>query len=33
MQSLNFADDTVVYVHGKTKDIIESQLNGSLKTC
>ena len=32
-QSLNFADDTVVYVHGKTKDIIESQLNGSLKTC
>ena len=33
MQSLNFADDTVVYVHGKTKDIIESQLNESLKTC
>ena len=27
MQSLNFADDTVVYVHGKTKDIVESQLN------
>ena len=26
-QSLNFADDTVVYIHGKTKDIAESQLN------
>ena len=30
-QSLNFADDTVVYVHGKTKDIVESQLNEDLK--
>ena len=31
-QSLNFADDTVVYVHGKTKDIVESQLNEDVKT-
>ena len=30
-QSLDFADDTVVYVHGKTKDIVESQLNEDLK--
>ena len=30
-QSLNFADNTVVYVHGKTKDIVESQLNEDLK--
>ena len=30
-QSLNFADDTVVYVHSKTKDIVESQLNEDLK--
>ena len=30
-QSLNFADDTVVYVYGKTKDIVESQLNEDLK--
>ena len=30
-QSLNFADDTVVYVHGKTKDIVQSQLNEDLK--
>ena len=27
----NFADDTVVYVYGKTKDIVESQLNEDLK--
>ena len=26
-QPLNFADDTVVYVHGKTKGIVERQLN------
>ena len=31
LQSLNFAEDTVVYVHGKTKDIVESQLNEDLK--
>ena len=31
LQSLNFADDTIVYVHGKTKDIVESQLNEDLK--
>ena len=30
-QSLNFADDMVVYVHGKTKDIFESQLNEDLR--
>ena len=30
-QSLNFADDTVVYVHGKTKEIVESKLNEDLK--
>ena len=30
-QSLNFGDDTIVYVHGKTKDIVESQLNEDLK--
>ena len=30
-QCLNFAGDTVVYVHGKTKDIVESQLNEDLK--
>ena len=30
-QSLNFADDTVAYVHGKTKDIVKSQLNEDLK--
>ena len=30
-QSLYFADDTVVYVHGKIKDIVESQLNEDLK--
>ena len=30
-QSLNFADDTVVYLHGKTRDIVESQLNEDLK--
>ena len=30
-QSLNFADDPVVYVHGKTKDIAKSQLNEDLK--
>ena len=29
--SLNFADNIVVYVHGKTKDIVESQLNEDLK--
>ena len=23
MQSLNFADDTVVYVHGKTKTLLK----------
>ena len=31
MQSLNFADDTVVYVHGKTKKIVGIQLNEDLK--
>ena len=31
LQSLTFADDTVVYVYGKTKDIVESQLNEDLK--
>ena len=31
LQSLNFADHTVVYVHGKTKDIVKSQLNEDLK--
>ena len=31
LQSLNFADDIVVYVHGKTKDNVESQLNEDLK--
>ena len=30
-ESLNFTDDTVAYVHGKTKDIVESQLNEDLK--
>ena len=30
-QCPNFADDIVVYVHGKTKDIVESQLNEDLK--
>ena len=30
-QSLTFAGDTVVYVHGKTKDIAEGQLNEDLK--
>ena len=30
-QSLYFADGTVVYVHGKIKDIVESQLNEDLK--
>ena len=30
-QSLNLADNTVVYVHGKTKDNVESQLNEDLK--
>ena len=30
-QSLNFADDTVVYVHGKTKKIVGIQLNEDLK--
>ena len=30
-QSLNFADDTVVYVHGKTKNVVGSQLNEDLK--
>ena len=30
-QSLNFADYTVVYVYGKTKDIVESQLNEDRK--
>ena len=31
LQSLNFADDMVVYVHGKTKDIVESHLNEDLR--
>ena len=31
LQSLNFADNTVVYVRGKTKDIVKSQLNEDLK--
>ena len=31
LQSLNFEDKTVVHVHGKTKDIVESQLNEDLK--
>ena len=31
LQSLNFADDTVVYVRGKSKDIVKSQLNEDLK--
>ena len=30
-QSINFADDTIVYVQGKTKDIVESQLIEDLK--
>ena len=30
-QSLNVTEDTVVYVHGKTNDIVESQLNEDLK--
>ena len=30
-QSLNIADDTVVYFHSKTKDIAESQLNEDLR--
>ena len=30
-QSLNFADDTVVYAYGKTKDIVEGQLNEDRK--
>ena len=30
-QSFYFADVTVVYVHGKIKDIVESQLNEDLK--
>ena len=30
-QFLHFANNTIVYVHGKTKDIVESQLNQDLK--
>ena len=30
-QCLNFVDDTVVYVHSKTKRIVENQLNEDLK--
>ena len=30
-QSLYFGDDTIVYGHGKTQDIVESQLNEDLK--
>ena len=28
---LNLADDVTFYVHGKTKDIVESRLNEDLK--
>ena len=30
-QFLHFANNTIVHVHGKTKDIVESQLNQDLK--